>query len=219
MKIEKLMTRDVLTVAPETPLKDVAALLSSNHISGAPVCAADGSVLGVVSEADILRKEQGIAPDAGRRFAWLFRMYDRELDKVNARTAGDAMTAPALTVRPGEQASAAAHLMLEHRINRLPVVSDGRLVGIVTRADLVRAFHRSDAEIEEQLREEVLRDMLWVLPETLRLVVEDGVVTVEGAVESEATAEAVVYCMRQVPGVVEVHARLRSLAPPDRSAV
>jgi CBS domain-containing protein len=129
------------------------------------------------------------------------------------------MTAPALAVRPREQASTAARLMLEHRINRLPVLADGRLVGIVTRADLVRAFHRSDEEIETELREEVLRDRLWLAPDEFRLAVEDGVVTVEGAVEAEATAKAVLYCLRQVPGVVEVRASLRSPAGPERSAL
>src|SRR5579864_8399843 len=123
MKIERLMTHEVATVRPDTSLKDVAALLTERHISGVPVCAEDGKVLGVVSEADILRTEQGIGPDVGGRLQWFFRRLDDDLDKVRARTAGAAMTAPALTVRPTDQTHVAARLMLLHHINRLPVVS------------------------------------------------------------------------------------------------
>jgi CBS domain-containing protein len=216
MKIERLMTRDVVSVSPETPLKQVAALLSARHISGMPVCAADGTVLGVVSEADILRTEQGLAPDIGGRLRWFFRRLDDELDKLRARTAGEAMTVPALTVRPVEEAAAAARLMVGYRINRLPVVEHGRLVGIVTRADLVRAFHRTDAEIAEEIRNDVLRGALWIAPDTLGLTVEDGVVTVTGPVGTELDVESVVYGIRRVPGVVDVRSELHSRAAETR---
>jgi CBS domain-containing protein len=216
MKIERLMTRDVVTVLSATPLKDVAALLTEKHISGVPVCAEDGTVIGVVSEADILRTEQGIGPDVGGRLQWFFRRLDDELDKLHARTAGNAMTTPALTVGPSEAASAAARLMLLHRINRLPVTSEGKLVGIVTRADLVRAFHRTDAEIEAEIRDEVIRGALWIDPETLSLAVKDGAVTVSGPVGTDLDAAAVVSCIRRVPGVVEVRSQLHSRAGETR---
>lgn len=216
MKIERLMTRDVVSVPPEAPLKDVAALLSEKHISGMPVCDADGTVLGVVSEADILRTEQGIGPDVGGRLRWFFRRLDDEIDKLRARTAGEAMTSPALTLRPIEQVSAAARLMLLHRINRLPVVSKGKLVGIVTRADLVRAFHRSDDEIAEEIRDEVLRGALWIAPDTLGVTVVDGVVTVSGPVGTELDVESVVHAIRRVPGVMDVHSELHSRAAETR---
>lgn len=216
MKIERLMTRDVVRVTPETPLKDVAALLSENHISGMPVCAADGTLLGVVSEADILRTEQGIGPDVGGRLRWFFRRLDDEIDKLRARTAGEAMTAPALTVRPVENAAAAARLMVGYRVNRLPVVDQGKLVGIVTRADLVRAFHRTDEEISKEIRDDVLLDALWIAPDTLDLRVEDGVVTVSGPVGTELDVESVVQGIRRVPGVVDVRSELHSRAAEAR---
>jgi CBS domain-containing protein len=216
MKIESLMTRDVVSVSPDTPLKDVAALLSEKHISGMPVCGADGTVVGVVSEADILRTEQGIGPDVGGRLHWFFRRLDDEIDKLRARTAGEAMTAPPLTVRPAEHAAVAARLMVGYRINRLPVVEQGRLVGIVTRADLVRAFHRTDDEIAEEIRDDVLRDALWIAPDTLVLQVEDGVVTVSGPVGTELDVEAVVHGIRRVPGVVDVRSELHSRAAESR---
>jgi CBS domain-containing protein len=212
MKIERLMSCDVVTVAPETSLKDAAAILSDRHISGVPVCAADGTVLGVLSEADILRTEQGIGPDVGGRLRWFFRRLDDEIDKLSARTVGEAMTAPALTIRPSEPASAAARLMVTYGVNRLPVVADGKLVGIVTRADLVRAFHRSDDEIAEEIRADVLHRALWVDPDSLSVKVEDGVVTLAGPVENPLTLESIVRETRRVPGVVDIHSHLHSRA-------
>lgn len=212
MKIERLMTRDVVTASLDTPLKDVAALLTEKHISGLPVCAADGTVVGVISEADIVRAEQGIGPEVGGRLRWFFRRLDDDLDKLRARTAGEAMTSPALTVRPIEQVSVAARLMLLHRVNRLPVVAGGKLLGIVTRADLVRAFQRSDDELAEEIRDEVLRGALWIAPDTLALTVEDGVVRVSGPVGTELELESVLRSIRRVPGVVDVQSELHARA-------
>jgi CBS domain-containing protein len=204
MRIEAIMTKQVLSVSPETPLKDVARLLTGHNISGVPVCGDDDEVLGVVSEADILRKEEGVPPDTGGRLAWLFRRLDDELNKVSARTAGEAMTAPAVTIRPKQQVSDAAKLMIERRINRLPVVVDGKLVGIVTRADLVRAFHRPDAEIEREIREEILHWMIWIAPSSLELTVRDGKVTIRGTVDTRLDAESIASLLRRVPGVTDV---------------
>jgi CBS domain-containing protein len=208
MKVEQLMNRDVVTIRPETPLKQVAAILDANHISGAPVCNRTGDIVGVVSEADILRREEGVRPDVGGRLNWLLRKLDGETAKVAARTAGEAMTSPAVTIRATEPVSAAAQLMVERGINRLPVVSDGELVGIVTRADLVRAFHRSDEEIAREIRDDVLANALWLAPEALSLDVRDGVVAIRGTVDSEADAELAERLIRRIPGVLDVHAEL-----------
>jgi CBS domain-containing protein len=204
MHVEAIMTRDVLTASPETPLRDVARLLTGNHISGLPVCGDDGEVLGVVSEADILHKEQGVSADAGGRFARLFRHGHDKLDKVMARTAGEAMTSPALTIRPKQQVCDAAKLMIERRVNRLPIVDDGRLVGIVTRADLIRAFHRSDAEIEREIRREVLQWMIWMSQNAVNLTVRDGKVTIRGTVDTRLDAESIASLVRRVPGVTDL---------------
>jgi CBS domain-containing protein len=220
MTVEQIMTRAVLSVGPETPIKDVARLLSEHHISGLPVRGADGSVLGVVSEADILRKEERSQPASRGRLGRLLRRADGTERKFAARTAGDAMTAPAVTARPTQSASDAASLMLARGVNRLPVVSAGRLVGIVTRADLVRAFHRSDAELEEEICEDVLVRMLWIEPGTIRVTVQDGVVDVVGTVETPTDVRLVKDFVRRVPGVVECRFDLRARVvdtPPDRS--
>jgi CBS domain-containing protein len=208
MKVEQLMTRDPMTVTPETTLKDVAAILSSQGISGLPVVDADRRVLGVVSEADILRKEQGLG--GGRGGGVLDWLLDRDEPdpKLEARTAGEAMTSPALTIEPGRPAAEAAKLMVEKKINRLPVVSNGRLVGIVTRADLVRAFHRSDEEIEREIREDVLLNTLWIDPSRVSISVSNGEVSLSGDVETRTQAELVEAYVRRVPGVVDVRSEL-----------
>jgi CBS domain-containing protein len=202
------MSRDVVTVTPETPLKDVAARLAENRIAGVPVCDRAGRVLGVVSEADILWKEIGLSAERGGLIDWILNAADRSNDRIAARTAGDAMTSPAVTVSPSTPVAAAAKLMLDKHVNRLPVVEDERLVGIIARADLVRAFQRSDEEIEREIREDVLLHTLWVAPEAIRLGVSGGQVTLAGQVENRTTAELIEAYVRRVPGVIGLRSEL-----------
>jgi CBS domain-containing protein len=208
MHVESLMSRDVVTVTAETPLKEVAALLSRHRISGVPVCDADQHVLGVVSEADILRKEEGRALSTTGLLSWLFERDDESLDKVSARTAGEAMTSPAITIEPGRPVSEAAKLMLERQVNRLPVVLEGKLLGIVTRADLVRAFNRPDEEILREISEDVLLRTLWISPDRVTISVEGGEVSLAGEMENRTQAELAVAYVSRVPGVVDVHSDL-----------
>lgn len=205
MNVEHLMTRNVVVVSPETPLKEVAAILSDRGISGLPVRDAGGSVVGVVSEADILRKEQGLPPGRSSVFDWLFGRSEEAAAKLAARTAGEAMTSPPVTIDPGRPIAEAAKLMVERTINRLPVIDGDELVGIVTRADLVRAFRRSDQEIDREIREDVLLHTLWIEPARLDLTVADGEVTLRGKLETRTEAELVAAYIRRVPGVVAVH--------------
>jgi CBS domain-containing protein len=208
MRVEQVMSREVLTVAPETPLKDVAGMLSRHRISGLPVCDANGRVLGVISEADILRKEQGRTPEGSDLFAWLFERDNEAAAKIAARTAGEAMTSPAVSIEPGRPLSEAARLMIERSINRLPVVANNELVGIVTRADLVRAFHRSDEEITHEISDDVLLRTLWISPERLTISVENGEVTLGGKVDNRSEAELAAAFVSRVPGVIDVHSNL-----------
>lgn len=205
MKIEDVMTRDVITVAPESSLKAVGEKLAVHRISGVPVVD-DGRVLGVVSEADILEKE-AVEPQQslGRRL----RRAKPAGAKKSARTAREAMTSPAVTLTPQALVAQAARLMVERGINRLPVVSEEGLVGIVSRADLVRAFVRSDQEIERELREEVAVKTLWMDPAELEISVQGGDVTLGGEVDLKADAELLERFAARVPGVVSVRSRLR----------
>jgi len=205
MNVRDLMTAEVLTVSPEAPLKDVAAILAEHGISGVPVCDAGGRVLGVVSEGDILFKEQGVRERHGGALAWLVdgsRWQDTS--KASARTAGEAMTSPAITITQDRPAAAAARIMLDRAVNRLPVVRDGILVGIVSRSDLVRAFTRSDEEIAAEIREDVLRRALWLDPDSVEITVRRGEVRLAGEIEAKSDAEVLTKLVLRIPGVVSV---------------
>jgi CBS domain-containing protein len=201
------MNPDVLTVRPETPLKEVAHRLVERGISGMPVCDENGRVLGVVSEADILYKERGEARKGAGLLALLLEPHDDADRKIGARTAGEAMTSPAVTIEPNRRLAEAARVMLERGINRLPVVRDGKLVGIVTRADLVRAFERPDYEIAREIREDVVLRTLWI-PDAVDVRVERGEVTLRGKLDTSTEVELVERLAERVPGVVAVHSEL-----------
>ncbi len=203
MRVADVMTTQVLTVAPQTTLKDVAELLAARGISGCPVVDESRQVLGVVSEADILAKER--RPKRQPRFARILGYREPVDRKASARTAGEAMTAPAVTIGAERRVDAAAALMLDRSVNRLPVVDrDGVLVGIVTRADLVRAFVHTDEQIAREIREEVLLHELWLDPGDFELAVQDGDVTITGRVQTEGEADLLLRRIRLVPGVVSV---------------
>lgn len=151
MRVDEVMTREVVAVAPETPVPEVAALLLAHRISGLPVCRG-GDVVGVVSEEDILYKELGPKERGGGPLAWFAGPWPVGAAlKANAQVAADAMTSPALTISWNRPVSAAARMMLERDVNRLPVLGrDGELVGIVSRADVVRAFALPAGELREE---------------------------------------------------------------------
>lgn len=205
MNVRELMTEEVLTVSPETSLKDVAAILAEHGISGLPVCDAERRVIGVVSEGDILFKAQGHRERHGGALAWLVdgsRLQDTA--KQDARTAGEAMTSPAITITPERPVAAAARIMLDRGVNRLPVVRDGTLVGIVTRADLVRAFTRADEEIVAEIRDDVLRRALWLEPDSVEITVQRGEVELAGEIEAKSDVEVLKKLVQRIPGVVSV---------------
>jgi CBS domain-containing protein len=204
MKIEDAMTAPVETVRPEATLKSVADIFAVRGIGGVPVVDADGQMIGVITEADILLKEQFALPKR-RRFRR--RRQDGALRrKFEARTVADAMTSPVVTVEKWLSVAAAAARMIEHGVNRLPVVQGRELVGIITRHDLVRAFARSDSEIEQEIRDHTLRDLAFA--QNLRLTVKDGEVLLRGEVDSTYNAEAIPGQIRGIPGVVAVDSQL-----------
>jgi CBS domain-containing protein len=215
--VEQLMTAPVITVRPNMSLKEVAVLLVEHRISGVPVVE-DGAVVGVVSEGDIVAKEQGVAtPAPDGLLAWLFGGDDEEITaKLAARTAAEAMSSPAVTIEPWRNAAAAAALMTDRGVNRLPVVDQGLLVGIVTRADLVRAFARADWEIERDIRDEVILRGFWMSPEGVRVQVLDGEVTLAGEVENDLVAELLPHEAQRVPGVISVSSELTVRPTPKR---
>ena len=205
MRVDELMTKDFIAVGPDTTLKEVAAILTERRISGVPVIGERLEVLGVVSEADILVKERGPEPKPGGVFGWLLAGGRPDDERLAARTAGEAMTAPAITVAQTRRVSAAARLMLEYGVKRLPVVDrDRKLVGIVTRSDLVRAFARTDEEIAREIRDELTRTLLLERPEAVDVRIVRGEVTLSGEVERKFDAEILPRFVARVPGVVSV---------------
>jgi CBS domain-containing protein len=209
VKVKELMTRNVVSVASDLPLRRVAQLLVERGISGVPVRDEDGIVVGVVTEADILLKERGIEVGRGGPLAWLVDGSDiAAMRKAAARTAGEAMTSPPVTTSPWRTVAEAARLMLDRRVNRLPVLDGGRLVGIVTRADLVRAFERPDEEIAREITEDAIGDSLWVSRGDVDVEVRDGEVTLRGELQARSDALLLVRFVSAVPGVVGVQTEL-----------
>lgn len=210
MRIHELMTTDVVTVGVGTPLKDAAALMAEHNVSGLPVVDSANHVLGVLSEGDILYRETGRRANTTMLGRMGIGISDTEAARRSiATTVGEAMSAPAVTLGPQRPASDAANLMIDRQINRLPVVDgDGVLIGIVTRADLVRAFVRSDDELAREIREDVFGRTLWLDPEWIHVEVHDGEVQLSGQVETKVDAELVPSFVERVPGVMGVSSKL-----------
>ena len=211
LTVHDVMTQAVTAVHPDTPLKDVARLLVAGGISGLPVIDDTRHVVGVVSEADLLIKEQGAGALAHRHAARVrgeSQSTKQALAKVGATTAGTAMTSPAITIDPTTSLQVAAAIMVDRGVNRLPVTIDGLLVGIVTRADLVRAYVRSDEQIAETIRNDVLLKHLLVDPVLFDIAVTDGVVRIHGRAESRSTAGLIEHYIVAVPGVIALEADL-----------
>jgi CBS domain-containing protein len=198
MRVTDVMVREVVTVEPETPLKEVARVLVEHGISGVPVVD-DGRVLGVVSESDFIMKERAHEPRRRSPLTWLIGDRLHAVAVVEARTAGQAMTAPAVTIEPAATVHEAAVRMAGRNVNRLPVVESGTLVGIITRGDLVRLYAEPDTLIEQRVRR-ALRVVDGLKVEQ----VQDGVVTLAGVVASEALARTIVDIAAGIEGVVAV---------------
>jgi CBS domain-containing protein len=207
MKIADAMSMDVVTVTPETPLKDAAALLAGHRVSGLPVVDG-GAVVGVISEADIVARSTG-RRESRSRLGTLFGGDRDDEERIAGASVRDAMTSPPVTIAPGREVAEAARVMVERGVNRLPVVEGSKLVGIVTRADLVRSFVRADEELEREIREDVAETALWVDSDRLDVTVDRGVVQLAGDVDRRADAELLERFTAAVPGVVSVASKLR----------
>jgi CBS domain-containing protein len=193
----------VVVAAPDTPYKELVRLLAEHRVSALPIVDADRRVLGVVSEADLLTKESR-SQDAptSRPAPSLSEHHARQ--KARAVTAAELMSAPAVTVAPNTAVSAAARRMERTRVKRLPVVdADGRLAGIVSRADILRVFLRTDEQLLDDVRE-LLVDQFWIEPAGWDIEVHDGVVRLTGEMDSRSTVQIAASAVRRLDGVVAV---------------
>ncbi|MDI2125442.1 CBS domain-containing protein [Yinghuangia seranimata] len=209
--VRAVMTADVVSVGPDTEFKDIVRTIQERRVSGVPVVDAQGRVLGVVTEADLLRKEatEGGTAD-GPRTHIHYTAHRAAQAKARGQRAADLMTAPAVTVRADQTVVEAARLMERRGVRRLPVVdAEGFLDGIVSRADLLRVFLRPDADIRAEIADQVLTRALWINPATVAVTVEDGRVHLSGVLEQKSLIPLVVRLCRAVDGVVGVTHTLR----------
>jgi CBS domain-containing protein len=198
------MTKEVVTVRPGTPFKELVALMGEHGVSGLPVVDAGGKPVGVVTEADTLAKQEyqgGVAPKP-----WFARKATRaRWRKSSGLTAQELMTKPAVTVPETAAVSAAARLLAEKRIRRLLVVNaQGELAGVVSRRDVIGTFLRPDEDIRADVVEHVFKRGMWLFPGSLDVTVTDGVATLTGTVERRTTAVVAGQLTQAVPGVVGV---------------
>jgi CBS domain-containing protein len=218
MKASDIMVTDVVTVTPESDVREVATLLLTNHISAAPVVDAGGQLVGMISEGDLVRR--GEAGTAHERPWWLQMLMSRELMageflREHSRRIGDLMTREVVSAGPDTPVADIATLLERNRIKRVPIVRDGRIVGIVSRANLIQALatYRGEARApkpvaDAELREKVvsrLRSEPWVRPGLVNVTVADGAVDLWGIVDSATEKRALRVAVEIVPGVKAIN--------------
>ena len=206
--VKDLMTTQVVTVGPATPFKEIVARLAEHRVSAVPVVDDDGRVLGVVSEADLLLKEEFTDPDQDIPLFWTKRRR-LERDRAAATTARDLMSVAVVSIAPDATVAEAARRMHTAGVKRLPVLDEGgRLVGIVSRADLLKVFNRPDQAIRREIMDEVIVGEFMMDPNRFFIHVTDGVVVLQGRVERRSLLPYLVRAVHSVEGVVRVKNRL-----------
>jgi CBS domain-containing protein len=217
MKAKDVMSSPVIGTRPESTVGEVSALLYERHISAVPVLQ-DGRLVGIVSEADLLRRYE-IGTDNAREGSWWSRLIaaDHSIEsyiRSHARRVAEIMTREVVTVAPEASLSEIAALFEARRVKRVPVVEAGQVVGMVSRADLVRALARatryaaaaqsaSDVEIRARLLHELERQPWWH-GRTSQVVVQDGTVVFSGTIDAESERDAARIAAETVPGVRRV---------------
>jgi CBS domain-containing protein len=220
MKAQDVMTAPVVTVAPEAPVPEIAALLIERQISAVPVVDG-GAVVGIVSEGDLLRR--GETRTERRRPGWLEMLLNRDIQaagfvKEHGTCARDVMTADVIAVAPDTDLAEIARILERRRIKRVPVIDKGRLVGIVSRANLLRGLvayrhspagfdAKSDPDLARAVEERLSREA-WVDLRRINIVVTDGVVHLWGAIDSAERRRALALAAAEIPGVKRVEDHL-----------
>ncbi|MFF9217042.1 CBS domain-containing protein [Streptomyces viridosporus] len=203
--VSDVMSHTVVAVGRDAPFKEVIQLIEQWKVSALPVLEGEGRVVGVVSEADLLPKEEFRDSDPDR-FLQLRRLPD--LAKAGALTAGELMSTPAVTVHADATVAQAARVMAQRKVKRLPVVNDeGLLEGIVSRVDLLKVFLRTDEELAEEVRREVVARLFPASSESVRVDVTEGVVALTGRIRDTSLVPVAARAVRAVEGVVDVEFR------------
>jgi CBS domain-containing protein len=207
--VKDLMTTQVVTVGPATPFKEIVALLAERRVSAVPVVDDDRRVLGIVSEADLLLKEEFPVPDQDIPLFWTKRRR-LEREKAAGATARDLMSSVVVvSTAPEATVAEAAQRMHAAGVKRLPVIDeDGRLVGIVSRGDLLKVFNRPDQAIRREIIDDVIVGDFTMDPNRFFIHVDNGVVVLQGRVEQRSLLPYVLRAVHRVEGVVRVENRL-----------
>jgi CBS domain-containing protein len=207
--VKDVMTTRVVSVQKNASFRTMAGALRQYRVSAFPVLDADGKVIGVVSEADMLAKQALDSEPEGMPGMITGLLRRREHQKARGVMAGDLMTSPPVIITPDDTVERAARLMYTRKVRRLPVVdANGHLVGIVSRSDLLSVFDRTDEEIHYEVLDQVIRCGLLADPAAFAVAVKDGIVTLEGEAKTAAFGRDMVHRVRHVPGVVAVRDRL-----------
>ena len=200
--VQDVMTVDPVTVTPATPLKELIDILVGQKISAVPVLGLRGTVLGLVAETDLLRKEE-LKRDPEVRHS-MHLTYRARRDLATAETAGELMSTHPLTARADMTVAEAARLMDRHQVTCLPVVDDrNKLVGVISPRELLRVFLRPDEKIREQIIQDVLVGYLGTNPALVQVEVTDGVVKMTGELERRSMLSLVLPVARAVDGVID----------------
>ena len=211
MKARDVMTSHVITVGPELDVRAVANTLVANGISAAPVVAIDGSLLGIISEGDLMCRA---VSGAERKRSWWLETFSSaeqlmaEFVKAHGRKAKDVMTRQVISVDPDTSLQEIANLLEKHGIKRVPVVAKGKLIGIVSRADLVQALLRAQQASQQSAEAKLsqgdavarLKSEPW-WPGNVNVVIDNGAVELWGVVESQVQKDAIRVALETIPGV------------------
>lgn len=205
--VRDLMTAPAITVTTDTPFKEIVDVLIGYNITGVPVVDARGRLLGVVTQADLLDK-QAYGPQPGRPLSLLWDLLANRDPawrvKAVAQTAGDLMSERVVTARPGDDLRHAARRMVEARVTRLPVVDGDRVVGVLSRHDVLKVFHRPDSALMADVRSLLGDAMTTPEDHAVTASVRDGVVVLDGSVARPDDLSLVEAMMWRIPGVIGV---------------
>lgn len=200
-EVREVMTTPVVSVVGGTGFKEIVALMTEHHVSGLPVLDDDGDVIGIVTESDLLYKQR---QDERPPTPFASRERRTALKKEAGTTAADLMSAPVVAVGPDTTLAAAARLLTDRKVKRFPVVENGKLVGILSRADVLGVFLRSDDELRDDVMHGVFEHDLCVDPTAVGVEVHEGVVRLRGQLETRSLVPIAVAMTRRVIGVVDV---------------
>jgi CBS domain-containing protein len=219
-----IMTQPALAIAPDAPLAQAIGLMTEHRVSGLPVIGPDGAIAGILTEGDLLRRVE--TGTAGGSPNWLTRLLQpgyeaRSYIQTHGRRVGEVMTRDVVTVEATTDVAEVVALMLKHRVKRLPVVQEGRLVGVVSRADLVRELGKSLAENAPRMSDAALRRAIrvameaepWAKGHNVTIDVRDGVAQLDGCIFDIRERDALTVLAENVPGVKAVENRIVCIEP------